>query len=409
VAHHIIESKKLSKEEHKYELTSPSPLSEKMEMTEEQYDLAIIGGGLAGLALSILSAKAGYRTILFEKEQYPFHRVCGEYISLESWNFLEDLGLPLSDMNLPVIRRVEVSAPNGNHIVQDLPLGGFGISRYKIDDALSKLAKEAGVNLREATKINGVEFDGKKFVLTNGEQQFYSRFCFGAFGKRSNLDIRWKRKFVLRKPNKLNNYVAIKYHVYYDLPSDLICLHNFDGGYCGISHVEDNKCCLCYLTTSRNLRRNKSSISEMEKRVLCENPYLKNIFETAIFITREPVVISQVSFEKKSILENHILMLGDAAGMITPLCGNGMSMALHGAKLAFNLLDTCLKNRINREELEHAYSKQWKSYFARRLHAGRIIQGFFGQPLLTNFFIGSLKPFPAISRWLIRQTHGEPF
>ena len=147
----------------------------------------------------------------------------------------------------------------------------------------------------------------------------------------------------------------------------------------------------------------------MEKRVLCENPYLKNIFDTATFINRDPVVISQVSFEKKSILENHILMLGDAAGMITPLCGNGMSMALHGAKLAFNLLDTCLKNRINREELERAYSKQWKSYFARRLQAGRFIQGFFGQPLLTNLFIGSLKPFPTVSRWLIRQTHGEPF
>ncbi|HZG25248.1 MAG TPA: FAD-dependent oxidoreductase, partial [Chitinophagaceae bacterium] len=46
------------------------------------YDVAIVGGGLAGLSLSIQMAKQGYSTILFEKEQYPFHRVCGEYISL---------------------------------------------------------------------------------------------------------------------------------------------------------------------------------------------------------------------------------------------------------------------------------------------------------------------------------------
>jgi menaquinone-9 beta-reductase len=39
------------------------------------YDVAIVGGGLAGLALSIQCAKAGYTTILFEKEKYPFHKV----------------------------------------------------------------------------------------------------------------------------------------------------------------------------------------------------------------------------------------------------------------------------------------------------------------------------------------------
>jgi len=385
------------------------PESETIEIPWEEYDLAIIGGGLAGLALSIQSARAGYKTILFEKEQYPFHRVCGEYISLESWNFLEELGLPLSDMNLPLIKRVEVSAPNGNCIVQDLPLGGFGISRYKIDADLSKLAKEAGVNLMEGTRISTVRFNGEGFLLSDGHQHFHAKHCCGAFGKRSKLDVKWKRKFILRKPNKLNNYVAIKYHVRYDLPEDLICLHNFDGGYCGISHVEENKCCLCYLTTAKNLRENGSNISQMEKHVLSKNPYLEKIFEAATFISEEPVVISQVSFDKKSILENHVLMLGDAAGMITPLCGNGMSMALHGAKLAFDLIDTCLKHKISREQLEEAYTKQWKSYFASRLQMGRVIQGFFGQPFLTNLFIGFLKPFPAISRWLIRQTHGEPF
>ena len=70
------------------------------------YDVTITGGGLAGLALSIQLGKAGYRVAVFEKETYPFHKVCGEYISLESWNFLEDLGLPLSDWNLPIIRRL---------------------------------------------------------------------------------------------------------------------------------------------------------------------------------------------------------------------------------------------------------------------------------------------------------------
>ena len=53
------------------------------------YDIGIVGGGLAGLCLALLSVDAGYSVVLFEKEQYPFNKVCGEYISLESWNFLE--------------------------------------------------------------------------------------------------------------------------------------------------------------------------------------------------------------------------------------------------------------------------------------------------------------------------------
>jgi len=52
------------------------------------YDIAIIGGGLAGLSLAILAADASYKVALVEKENYPFHKVCGEYISLESYNFL---------------------------------------------------------------------------------------------------------------------------------------------------------------------------------------------------------------------------------------------------------------------------------------------------------------------------------
>src|SRR5687767_9283184 len=65
------------------------------------YDVAIIGGGLGGLSLSIQLARKGYRVVLFEKEKYPYHKVCGEYISMEAWPFLEALGVPLATMQLP--------------------------------------------------------------------------------------------------------------------------------------------------------------------------------------------------------------------------------------------------------------------------------------------------------------------
>src|SRR4029078_13052170 len=105
---------------------------------------------------------------------------------------------------------------------------------------------------------------------------------------------------------------------------DLIALHNFENGYCGISKIEENKYCFCYLTAEKNLERCGNSIPEMEKQVLCRNRHLKMIFENAEKLSQSPVTISQVSFDKKEQIHNHVLLVGDAAGMIAPLCGNGM-------------------------------------------------------------------------------------
>lgn len=373
------------------------------------YDVAIVGGGLAGLALSIQSAKAGHKTILFEKEKYPFHKVCGEYVSLESWNFLEELGLPLSQMNLPIIRDLVVTAPNGKKLEHRLSQGGFGISRYKLDSLLAEIAKENGVELLEETKVNDVNFKDEIFNIQSSIHNVQSKTAAGTFGKRSNLDVKWKRDFVLQKTSKLNNYIGVKYHVKTDWSKELIALHNFKNGYCGISQIEDEKFCLCYLTTARNLEDSGNSIEEMEKKILCSNPHLKKIFTNSEKIHPAPVTISQISFEKKTLVDHHILMIGDAAGMITPLCGNGMSMALHGSKIAFEQIDLFLRDKISRQQLERHYEHNWKKQFGRRLKTGRMIQRFFGSPFLSNLLISSLKPFPIITNKLVTQTHGQPF
>ncbi len=375
-----------------------------------KYDVVIIGGGLAGLCLSIQLARAGFTVAVIEKEKYPFHKVCGEYISLESWNFLEETGIPLSDWNLPIIKRLFVSAPNGNHIEHDLPLGGFGISRYKLDAALAEVAISSGVKLFEEIKVNQVDFENKQFTLYSPSNVLcHATVVCGTFGKRSNLDIKWKRNFTRQKNNKLNNYIGVKYHIKTDFPEDLIALHNFSNGYCGISKIEEDKYCLCYLTTAQNLQASNNSIETMEKNILQSNPYLKDIFSSAVFLYDEPVTISQISFAKKTQVQDHILFIGDAAGMITPLCGNGMSMAMHGSKIAFNYIEQFLQNKIERHEMEQNYIDSWNRQFNKRLQAGRLIQRFFGSETLSNLLIRSVKPFPKLVSYLIRQTHGQPF
>jgi flavin-dependent dehydrogenase len=102
-------------------------------------------------------------------------------------------------------------------------------------------------------------------------------------------------------------------------------------------------------------------------------------------------------------------MLGDAAGMITPLCGNGMSIALHTSKIAARLIDNFLAGEIGREQMQTMYELQWQKEFASRLRAGRILQSFFGSKTLSNLLVGTFKTIPFLASPLIRLTHGKPF
>jgi menaquinone-9 beta-reductase len=375
----------------------------------QETQIAIIGGGLAGLALAIQSAKAGYAVTLFEKENYPQHKVCGEYISLESWDFLQSLGLPLSTMQLPIIKHFQVSDVKGKIFSANLPLGGFGVSRYQLDEMLYALALQAGVQVHTQTKVNDVQFVNDQFLLDTTKGKFEAKIVAGSFGKRSNLDVKWNRSFVLQKQNKLNNYIGVKYHIQFAHPKDLIALHNFENGYCGISKVENDVCCLCYLTTAENLQKSNNNIQQMEKEILSSNPQLKNIFANATFLFAKPVTIAQISFDKKEQVMDHMLMLGDAAGMITPLCGNGMSMALHGSKIAFQNMDAFLQGKINRQTMETQFQQQWNKQFAQRLKVGRAVQSMFGSNARTSFLIRMMKLFPFLAKPLIKMTHGKSF
>ena len=195
----------------------------------------------------------------------------------------------------------------------------------------------------------------------------------GSFGKRSKVDVRLGRMFI----KKRSPYIGVKYHIYTDHPNDLIALHNFKDGYCGISNIEEGKTNLCYLSHRDNLKK-YGSIPEMEKEVLFKNPFLKSIFSNSTFLFERPETINEISFETKGPLENHILMAGDAAGMITPLCGNGMAMAIHASKIASELIiKFCKQENYGRSQLEADYTNAWTNQFAQRLWTGRQIQRLF--------------------------------
>lgn len=367
--------------------------------------VTIIGGGLAGLISAIQFARAGISCRVVEKKQYPFHRVCGEYISNEVVPFLKDQELYPSEYSPPQIEKLRLSSIDGKCMTMPLDMGGFGISRYVFDNFLYEQARLDGVEFLLNDEITSVVFDQDRFQLKSLNEAWESEIVVGAFGKRSKLDHTLNRSFIAQR----SPYVGVKYHIRYNNPDALISLHNFSGGYCGMSNIEDKKTTLCYLA-HRDLLRAHKTIQEMERKVLFKNPVLLEIFTNATFLFEKPEVINEISFATKAPVENHILMIGDSAGMIAPLCGNGMAMAIQSARLmAAEGIRFLRSPNGDRKELENNYSAIWRRHFAGRLWRGRQIQKLFGKALTSRIAISAVMNIKPLGRIIVKNTHGESF
>lgn len=367
-------------------------------------DIVVIGGGLAGLTSAIHLAKAKYKVLLIEKNNYPKHKVCGEYISNEVIPYLNYLGFDPFKLGAKRISKFELTTHNNKHIKAKLPLGGFGMSRYEMDFQLYQLALQNGVEVLQDNVID-VDFDDDRFqVRTTSNATFQSKIVIGAFGKRSNLDIQFKRAFIKNK----SPYLGVKIHVSGDFPEDKVALHNFKGGYCGVSKVENNHINLCYITNVSAFKKFKD-IDVFQKEILFKNKALQAIFKNTTPEFEKPITISQISFETKQPIEQHMIMCGDTAGMIHPLCGNGMGMAIRSAQLASKLIIEYLEGKIEtRAILEQRYTKVWKKTFSLRLKAGHTIAFLFRQNWLAPKLLVMLAVFPCLVPIIIKMTHGKP-
>jgi len=367
-------------------------------------DVVIIGGGLAGLTSAIHLSKSGLKVILIEKNEFPKHKVCGEYISNEVIPYFQWLSLNIYELNPSKISKLEFSTAKGKIISGNLPLGGFGISRYELDYYLYQKALENGCQIIQDTVAN-IQFKEERFtIFTTNNLEFNAKIVLGAFGKRSNLDLKLNRDFIQKKAP----WLAVKAHYSGNFPNNLVGLHNFTGGYCGVSKVEKNKINICYLVDYETFKQHKN-IEEFQSKVMYKNPNLKTIFENSVLIFDKPLTISQISFEKKEAVENHILMIGDTAGLIHPLCGNGMAMAIHSAKIASELILSFFENKINsRKELEEKYNKEWNINFKSRLAIGRLLSKILQKEKLTTFLMRLLGIFPFLLPLIIKKTHGKP-
>lgn len=370
----------------------------------KEQEVMIIGGGLAGLVNAIILARAGFSVTLFEKKSYPRHKVCGEYISNEVKPLLQQIDAFPYDLKPVAIKRFSISSVNGKVAECDMPLGGFGISRYRLDEFLYNKALEAGANVEVNEEVRNVFFIDQHFRLElKSGQERQCQVLIGAHGKRSLMDHRLDRAFIKNK----SPFLGLKMHYQAHWPEDLVSLHNFEGGYCGISRVEEGRVNFCFLIRQSAFRAH-AGFQELENELLLRNPQIQAFLAEAKPLFEKPLVISNISFASKPLIEEHVLMCGDAAGMIHPLCGNGMAMAIQGAAFCSQQVTAFLKGQIDRATMEANYRQQWQGAFRARLNFGRRVQKLFGHNLLSNAGVGILSKQPQLLRTLVRQSHRSP-
>lgn len=369
------------------------------------FEVIIVGGGLAGLTAAIHLSQEKHSVLVIEKKTYPHHKVCGEYVSNEIAPYLKSLGIALESSNARTIDTLTLSTAQGKSIETQLPLGGFGISRYGFDYLLYEKALENKVQFIFET-VTTVDYKDDFFeVTTENENIIEAKIVIGAYGKRSGIDKYLNRGFMNRK----SAWLGVKAH--YELvsfPDNHVAVHNFKGGYGGLSKTETGAVNFCYLASYTSFQKEKNIVSFNEN-VVAKNPFLNEFLKKAKPLFDDALSIAQISFEQKKAVENHVIMCGDTAGLIYPLCGNGMAMAIHSAKIASENIHHYLSNQsITRGDLEQRYVRAWNNTFKKRLWMGRQLQSLMMNERLSNAALYTVSKSPALLKKLIKLTHGKP-
>jgi flavin-dependent dehydrogenase len=347
-------------------------------MNETDYDVVIIGGGPAGAVAGIYLSRAGLKTAVIERKNYPRETLCGEFLSIEVSEHLRDLDLfdrfiALNPNSLSSFRFI---TRNKSFKVL-LPFTGYSLKRSVLDSFLLSEAESSGAVLYQPTEVKDVTNRNSHFIIQLkskvGFENINSKFVIGAFGKSNPLD----RKLDRRSSGVYSGYYGIKFHIGKHALPDIedSCIYIFSGNsiYCGINAVSREEAVICFLN------RRKSEIdspADNFEKLIMGNKIISGLFRHRIPDLRQLEVYAagNIYFGKKELVTNGILMIGDAAKVIAPFTGDGIGMAFQSAKIASDVIIDCSRGIINRLQTEQIYKSQWEKHFSRRTKIARFTQ-----------------------------------
>ena len=134
------------------------------------FDVVVIGGGMAGGVAAIRLAHAGLKVALYDKEKEAHHKVCGEFLSGEGIQFLDDIGIDVRRLGAVPVTSFRLHGPKTSSEAV-LPFAAVGISRKVLDEEILRVAANAGVEIFRGMlvkEIHSSEFShsGRHIVAT---------------------------------------------------------------------------------------------------------------------------------------------------------------------------------------------------------------------------------------------------
>jgi flavin-dependent dehydrogenase len=312
-------------------------------------EVTIAGGGLAGLALGIALRNENLPVTILEAGNYPRHRVCGEFISGIGQGELSALGI--SDVFERAVRPQATAWFDNSRLLFEgiLPEPAYGVSRYALDHSLSHRFVQLGGTLMTGQRIgSGLPREGT--VWATG------------------------RKAIPGRPGHASGWMGIKAH-YHGLTrvADLE-VHLGDGSYVGVSPVEEG------WSNVTGLFREETVAHAGPGEALLERAL------RAVGLRELATRLEKAQMRSGSLKGVHRLALGwqrefgdglrigDAAAIIAPVTGNGMTMALQGALCAKRSLFGWSRGEMCWAETERAVAHAQRTLFARRLRWAGALQ-----------------------------------
>lgn len=317
------------------------------------FDLAVIGAGPAGGSAAVTAARAGQRVLLIEKDEFPRHKVCGEFVSFESTQLLESL-LGHGLKAYPRIQHVRLFHGKDVH-EGTLRAKALSVTRYDLDAMLLSAAEQSGAEVRTACRVHAVESKDGGFAIHTDLGQLGARHIINASGRWSEL--RADRSLPSQR------WIGIKQHFAETNPPASTDLYFFAGGYCGVQPIAADRVNVSALV--------KAQVARTMSEVIARSLPLKQRSHRWTPVM-EPIATAPIVFGPPQPVSRGMANVGDAAAFIDPFLGDGIAIALQTGALAARCLVHSGVERYRAEYMRSVAPALGRAALLRKLSDSRL-------------------------------------
>ncbi|MGH9820733.1 MAG: NAD(P)/FAD-dependent oxidoreductase [Pyrinomonadaceae bacterium] len=378
--------------------------------------IAIVGGGPAGSSLAIRLAQAGFGVTLIERETFPRQKLCGEFISPECIAHFDELGVAdrMFARGGDRIAETVFYERGGRSLV--IPSEWFGayaalsLSRAEMDLILLERARDVGVKILESTRLADLVWEGKNVTGLNtrgdnGSSTLINADLFIDASGRSAVVRRMLDKKNGNTPAKRPSLLGFKVHMKdIDLEPGRCEIYSFEGGYGGLSYVEDGTANFCFLIKASTARKCGGKAEPIVERAILKNKRAAVTLKNAKPIY-DWLAVAVDRFGKKELAPaRNVFAVGDAAAFIDPFTGSGMLLAFESSEV---LAGCITQNRERPENLPATYNNWFNQKFLTRLRISSLVRNAVYVPHAAAIAIKILGSSRAARKLLTRTTrHG---